>query len=268
MKTYLITGSSRGIGLAIAKKLAQAEKANIIIAAKTTEPHPKLEGTIFTAAEQVEKAGGRALPLQMDVRDEESIKSVIDQGVAKFGGLDGVILNASAIILGKTHEIGLKKFDLMHQVIVRGHYATVHHALPHLQKSKSPSVLGLCPPSQNASEKWMAPHLAYSLMKFGLSLMVRGWAGELRPLGIQVNALWPKTLIATAAVQNLLGGDAAIRRSRKPEIMADAAYWILQNRDQSGQFFYDEDVIKKLGQDPHGYALDPSQKPLADIYVD
>lgn len=268
MKTYLITGSSRGIGLAIAKTLAKEEKANIIVAAKTAEPHPKLEGTIYSAAEEIEKAGGKALPIQMDVRDEESIKSVIEQGVAKFGGLDGVILNASALLLGKTNEIPLKKFDLMHQVIVRGHYATVHHALPHLLKSKEASILGLCPPLQNTTEKWLSPFVAYSLMKFSLSLLIRGWAGEFRNQGIQVNGLWPKTFIATAAVQNILGGDGAIQRSRKPEIVGDAAYWILKNRNITGEHFYDEDIIKKMGRDPQSYALDPAQKPLDDIYID
>lgn len=268
MKTYLISGSSRGIGLAIAKKLASAEKANIIVAAKTTEPHPKMEGTIFTAAQEIEKAGGQALPLQMDVRDEESVKSVIQKGAAHFGGIDGLILNASAIILGKTHEVPLKRFDLMHQVIVRGHYAMVHHALPFLEKSKSPSILGLCPPLQNVTEKWLAPYVAYSVMKFSLSMMIRGWAGEFKDRGIQVNGLWPKALVATAAVQNVLGGEAMMKRSRKPEIVADTALWILQNRDLTGQHFYDEDVLKKMGKDPSVYSIDPAQKPVPDIYID
>lgn len=268
MKTYFITGSSRGIGLAIAKKLAQEEKANIIVAAKTTEPHPKLEGTIYTAAEEIQKAGGTALPLQVDMRDEEAIKAAIEQGVKKFGGIDGLILNASAIIPLPTPEIPLKKFDLMHQVIVRGHYALVHHALPHLEKSKLPAILGLCPPLHNATEKWLSPFVAYGVMKFGLSMMIRGWAGEFKQRGIQVNGLWPKTFIATAAVRNVLGGEAAIQKSRKPEIVADSAYWILQNRNLTGQHFYDEEIVQKMGKDPQSYAVDPSQKPMMDVYID
>ncbi len=268
MKTYLITGSSRGIGLAIAKKMAQKENANIIITGKTTEPHPRLEGTIYTAAEEVEKAGGRALPLVLDIRQEESVVSVIEKALSQFGSLNGLVLNASAIVLGKTSDVSLKKFDLMHHVIVRGHYALVHHALPYLKKSSHASILGLCPPFRNATDQWLEPYLPYALMKFGLSMMIKGWAAEFRDHNIQVNALWPKTLIATAAVQNLLGGEKAVKRARKPEILADAAQWILQNRDQSGQFFYDEEIMEKLGEDPQSYAVDLSQTPQADIFID
>ncbi len=264
-KTLFITGASRGIGLAIAEKAA-AEGANIIIASKTVDPHPKLEGTIHTAAESIKQKGGKALPLQVDVRQEDSIKNAIDQGAQKFGGIDIVVLNASAIILNKTPEITAKQFDLMHNVIVRGSYLTIHHALPYLKKSSSPKILGLCPPL-NLEEKWLAPYMPYSLCKFGLSLMIKGWAGEFRADKIPVNGLWPKTLIATAAVQNLLGGPEAIKKSRRPEIVANAAHWILTQHQDTGSLFLDEDIIVKMGQNPNDYAIDPTQKPAPDIYV-
>lgn len=264
-KTLFITGASRGIGLAIAEKAA-SEGANIIIAAKTSEPNPKLEGTIHSAAKSIESKGGKALALQVDVRDEASLKNAVDQGAQKFGGIDIVVLNASAIILNKTPEIGSKQFDLMHGVIVRGSYLTVHHSLPYLKKSSSPRILGLCPPMV-LEDKWLAPYLPYSLCKFGLSTLIKGWAAEFKNDSIPVNGLWPKTLIATAAVKNLLGGPEAIKKSRQPEIVADAAHWILTQNSTTGQLFYDEDVIRNMGKDPNSYAVDPSQKPLPDIYV-
>lgn len=266
-KTYFITGASRGIGLAIGKKLA-SEGANIVVAAKTVEPHPKLEGTIYTAAEEIKKIGGKVLALQLDVRDENAIQGAMEQAANHFGGIDGVVLNASSIYLTPTEKTESKRFDLMHGVIVRGHFFTVQKAIPFLKKSSQPAILALCPPLHTLSEKWLAPHLAYSLMKYSLSMMVTGWAGEFRKDNIQVNGLWPKTLVATAAVQNLLGGDGAIQRSRKPEIVADAAFEILKNREVSGKYFFDEDLILKIGKDPQSYALDPSQKPLPDIYID
>jgi citronellol/citronellal dehydrogenase len=266
-KTFFITGASRGIGLAIAKKLG-SEGARIVIAAKTAEAHPKLEGTIFTAAEEIKKAGGEALALQVDIRDEAAIQKAIDETVAKFGGIDGVILNASAIFPFTTDKIETKRFDLMHSVIVRGHFLTVQKALPHLKKSSSPMILALCPPLQNLHEKWLSPMVAYSIMKFSLSMMVKGWAGEFKKDKIQVNGLWPRTYIATAAVKNLLGGDDAIKRSRKPEIVSDAAHWLLSHPEITGEFFLDEDIMKKMGKDPQSYALDPSQKPMLDAYID
>ncbi len=265
-KTYFITGSSRGIGLEIGKKLA-SQGANIVVAAKTTEPHPKLEGTIFTAAEEIKKAGGQALPLHLDIRDENAIQSCMEKAAERFGGIDGVVLNASAIFLTPTDKTEAKRFDLMHQVIVRGHFFTVQKALPYLKKSNSPAILALCPPLQNLHEKWLAPYLAYSLMKFNLSLMVKGWAEEFKKDAIQVNGLWPRTLIATAAVQNLLGGDQSIRKSRRPEIVADAALEILKDPKVTGQYFLDEDIIRKIGKDPQSYAVDPTQQPITDIYV-
>ncbi len=264
-KTLFITGASRGIGLAIAKKAA-SQGANIIIAAKTTEPHPKLEGTIFTAAEEIQKAGGQALPLAVDIRDEESLKNAIDQGAQKFGGIDICVLNASSIFLTKTEDTTAKRFDLMHGVIVRGSFLTVQHCLPYLKKSAAAQILALCPPL-NTSEKWLAPHLPYSLAKFVLSMCVRGWAGEFKDAKISVNALWPKTLVATAAVRNLLGGEKAIQRSRKPEIVADAADWILRQKDLTGNHFFDEDIIRKMGGDPQTYMLDPAQQPIPDIFI-
>lgn len=264
-KTLFITGASRGIGLAIAEKAA-FEGANIIIASKTVDPHPKLEGTIHTAAESIRQKGGQALPLQVDVRDETSIKNAIDQGAQKFGGIDILVLNASAIILNKTPEVSAKHFDLMHNVIVRGSYLTVHHALACLKKSSAPRILGLCPP-MNLEEKWLAPYLPYSLCKFGLSILIKGWAGEFRNDKIAANGLWPKTLIATAAVQNLLGGPEAIKKSRRPEIVADAARWILTECKDTGSLFLDEDIIIKMGKNPNDYAIDPTQKPAPDIYV-
>jgi citronellol/citronellal dehydrogenase len=266
-KTYFITGASRGIGLAIGKKLA-SQGANVVVAAKTVEPHPKLEGTIFTAAEEIKKAGGQALALQLDVRDENAIQAAMEKAAGQFGGIDGVVLNASSIYLTPTAKVESKRFDLMHQVIVRGHFFTVQKALPFLKKSSQPSILALCPPLQNLHEKWLAPYLAYSIQKFSLSMMVKGWAEEFKKDQIQVNGLWPRTLIATAAVQNLLGGDESIKRSRKPEIVAEAAFAILSDRQKTGQFFTDEEIVRKLGMDPQSFAIDPSAQPIVDIYVE
>ncbi len=266
-KTYFITGASRGIGLAIGKKLA-SQGANIVVAAKTVEPHPKLEGTIHTAAEEIKKAGGKVLALQLDVRDENAIQVAMEQAASHFGGIDGVVLNASAIFLTPTDKTESKRFDLMNGVIVRGHFFTVQKALPFLRKSSQASILALCPPLHTLSEKWLAPHLAYSVMKYSLSMMVKGWAGEFKKENIQVNGLWPKALVATAAVQNLLGGADAIKRSRKPEIVSDAAFEILRNRELTGQYFFDEDLIYKMGKDPQSYSVDPTQKAIPDIYID
>ena len=225
-KTLFVTGASRGIGLAIALKCAR-DGANVAIVAKTAEAHPKLPGTIFTAAREIEEAGGKALPLQIDIRDEEAVKAAIDKTVAAFGGLDIVVNNASAISLTPSQATEMKRFDLMHQINTRGTFMVSKYAIPHLAKSTNPHILMLSPPL-DMKEKWFAPHTAYTMAKFGMSLVVLGLAGELRAAGIAVNALWPRTTIATAAVNNLLGGDALMRASRTPDILADAAYRIFQ----------------------------------------
>ena len=246
-KTLFITGASRGIGLAIGLRAAR-DGANIAIAAKTAEPHPKLEGTIFTAAEQIERAGGKALPLVVDVRDEEAVKDALDRTANTFGGLDIVVNNASAISLSNTPKTEMKRFDLMHQINTRGTYMVSKYAIPYLEKAENPHILMLSPPLDMA-EKWFAPHLAYTMAKFGMSLCVLGLAGELRSRGIAVNALWPRTTIATAAVQNLLGGDALMQASRTPEIVADAAHalFLKDARGITGRFLIDETFLAEEG---------------------
>jgi citronellol/citronellal dehydrogenase len=264
-KTIFITGGSRGIGLAIAQKAA-LEGANIIIAAKTVERHPKLDGTIFTAAESINKLGGKAFPVECDIRDELAIKHAVQKGADHFGGIDILLLNASSIFLTPTEKTEFKRWNLMHEVVLRGSFFTVQNCLPYLKKSKEPHILALCPPL-NIQPKWLAPYLAYSLAKFGLSLSVTGWAEEFKNQ-IPVNGLWPKTLIATAAVQNLLGGEAMIQKSRKPEIVAEAAHWILTQNSVSGQLYLDEDIIvNELKKDPNSFAVNPNEKPALDIYV-
>src|ERR1700722_15742275 len=223
-KTLFITGASRGIGLAIGLRAAR-DGANVAIAAKTAEPHPKLAGTIYTAAEDIERAGGKALPLIVDVRDEMMVKEAIDKTAARFGGIDIVVNNASAIQLTDTSHTDMKRFDLMHQINTRGTFVVSKWAIPYLEKAANPHILMMSPPL-DMKEKWFAPHTAYSMAKFGMSLVVLGLAGELREKGVAVNALWPRTVIATAAIQNLLGGEERMRQARKPEIMADAAYAI------------------------------------------
>src|SRR6202000_225081 len=220
-KTLFVTGASRGIGLAIALRPAR-DGANVAIAAKTAEPHPKLPGTIYTAADEIERAGGRALPLVVDVRDEAMVKEAIDATAARFGGLDIVGNNASDISLTPAGATNLKRYDLMQQINTRGTFVVSKWAIPHLQKAANPHILMISPPL-DMREKWVAPHTAYSMAKFGMSLVVLGLAGELRGK-VAVNALWPRTTIATAAIKNLLGGDAMMQRSRKPEIIAEAAY--------------------------------------------
>src|SRR5580698_7762970 len=215
-KTLFITGASRGIGLAIALRAAR-DGANIAIAAKTTEPHPKLAGTIYTAAEEIEQAGGKALPLVVDVRDEAMVRDALDKTAARFGGVDIVVNNASAIQLTPVADTDMKRFDLMHQINARGTFVVSKWAIPYLAKATNPHILMISPPL-DMKEKWFAPHTAYSMAKFGMSLVVLGLAGELRPQGMAVNALWPRTLIAPAAVKNLLGGGEMMRHGRKPEI--------------------------------------------------
>jgi len=267
-KTLFITGASRGIGLAIALRAAR-DGANIAIAAKTAEPHPKLTGTIYTAAEDIERAGGKALPLVVDVRDEVTVKEALDRTAAHFGGIDIVVNNASAIQLTPVTATDMKRFDLMHQINTRGTFVVSKWAIPHLEKAANPHILMISPPL-DMKEKWFAAHTAYTMAKFGMSLVVLGLAGELRGKGIAVNALWPRTIIATAAVQNLLGGDAMIRQSRKPEIMADAAYAIFAkpSSEFTGRFLIDDTFLAENDvSDFEGYRVDPAQKLASDFFV-
>ncbi|MFY1829455.1 SDR family oxidoreductase [Myxococcus fulvus] len=246
-KTLFITGASRGIGKAIALRAAR-DGANIIIAAKTTEPHPKLPGTIFTAAEEIEKAGGRALPIAVDIREEDQVVAAVAKAVETFGGLDVLVNNASAIHLTGTVDTPMKRYDLMHSINTRGTFVCSKACIPHLKNSKNPHILNNSPPL-NMEARWFAPHVAYTMAKFGMSMCVLGMAEELRDDGIAVNAIWPRTVIATAAVQNLLGGEDTIKGSRTPDIMADAAYAILTkpSRSFTGNFCIDEDVLRADG---------------------
>lgn len=241
-KTLFITGASRGIGLAIALRAAH-DGANIAIAAKTETPHPKLEGTIYTAAESVNKAGGRALPLAVDVRDEASVQSAIERTAAAFGGLDIVVNNASAISRTAVADTDMRRFDLMHQINTRGTFMVSKYAIPHLLKAENPHILMNSPPL-DMQEKWFAGSTGYSIAKFGMSLVVLGLAGELRGK-VAVNALWPRSTIATAAIKNLLGGERVMRMSRTPEIMADAAYAVLHKPAASftGHFLIDDTFL-------------------------
>jgi citronellol/citronellal dehydrogenase len=267
-KTLFITGASRGIGLAVALRAAR-DGANIAIAAKTETPHPRLPGTIHTAAAEIEAAGGRALALAVDIREEGAVKDAIERTAAQFGGIDIVVNNASAISLGKVADIDMRRFDLMHQINTRGTFMVSKYAIPHLAKAQNPHILMMSPPL-DMEEKWFAPHTAYTMAKFGMSMVVLGLAGELRPQGIAVNALWPRTTIATAAVKNLLGGEEIMRRSRRPDIVADAAYRIFAKpaRSFSGQFLIDDTFMAAEGvTDFEPYRVDP-QGPLApDFFV-
>jgi citronellol/citronellal dehydrogenase len=267
-KTLFITGASRGIGLAIALAAAR-EGANVAVAAKTEAPHPKLPGTIHTAAAEIEKAGGRALPLLVDVRDEASVTAAIERTIAAFGGLDIVVNNASAIQLTGTLETDMRRFDLMHQVNARGTFMVSKYAIPHLEKAANPHILMLSPPL-DLNEKWFAGHTAYSMAKYGMSLVVLGLAGELRSKGIAVNALWPRTTIATSAIKNLLGGDAIMRRSRTPDILADAACRIFAKPAKSftGHFLIDDTFLAAEGvTDFDRYRVDPSEPLAPDFFV-
>jgi citronellol/citronellal dehydrogenase len=267
-KTLFITGASRGIGLAIGLRAAR-DGANVAIAAKTAEPHPKLPGTIYTAAEEIERAGGKALPLVVDVRDEPTVKDAIDRTAAQFGGIDIVVNNASAISLTPATATDMKRYDLMQQINTRGTFVVSKWAIPHLQKAANPHILMISPPL-DVKEKWFAPHTAYTIAKFGMSLVVLGLAGELRGKGIAVNALWPRTVIATAAVNNLLGGEALMRQSRKPEIIADAAYAVFSrpSREFTGHFLIDDTFLAENGViDFDKYRTDPTQNLVADFFV-
>lgn len=268
-KTLLITGASRGIGLAIAKKCA-ADGANIVLLAKTDTPHPKLPGTLYTAASEVESAGGQALPIKTDIRFEDQVEAALQKAVETFGGIDICINNASAIALTGTLNTEMKRFDLMHQVNVRATFMVSKACLPFLKKSENPHILNNSPPL-SMNSKWFAGHTAYTLSKYGMSMCVLGMAEEFKAEGVAVNALWPQTPIATAAVQFALGGDAMIQRCRKDTIVADAAYWILNQKstEYSGHFFIDEAVLRQTGiTDFSSYAVDPTQELLQDFFID
>ncbi|HUI97227.1 MAG TPA: NAD(P)-dependent oxidoreductase [Xanthobacteraceae bacterium] len=267
-KTLFVTGASRGIGLAIALRAAR-DGANIAIAAKTDAPHPKLSGTIHTAAAEIAAAGGRALPLAVDVRDESAVKAAIETTAAHFGGLDIVVNNASAIALTSVAATDMRRFDLMHQINTRGSFMVSKYAIPFLARAANPHILMLSPPL-DMKEQWFAPHTAYSIAKFGMSLVVLGLAGELRPQGIAVNALWPRTTIATAAIKNLLGGDEVMRRSRVPEILADAAHALFEKpaRSFTGHFLIDDTFLAAEGvTDFARYRVDPGVPLQADFFV-
>jgi citronellol/citronellal dehydrogenase len=267
-KTLFITGASRGIGKAIALRAA-ADGANVVIAAKTTEPHPKLPGTIHTAAQEVEAAGGQALAVQCDIRDEDQVQSAVAQAVERFGGIDVLINNASAINLTNTLETPPKRFDLMWGVNARGTFLCSQACIPHLEKAANPHILTLSPPL-NLNPKWFKNHVAYTISKYGMSLCVLGMAEEFKNRGIAVNALWPRTVIATAALA-MLGGAVPTERCRTPEIMADAAHLILtkDSRSATGNFFLDEDVLRADGvTDFEKYAVEPGQKLMTDLFLD
>jgi citronellol/citronellal dehydrogenase len=267
-KTLFITGASRGIGLAIALRAAR-DGANIAIAAKTTEPHPRLEGTIFTAAAEIEAAGGKALPVACDIRLEEQVQAAVAKTVETFGGIDICVNNASAISLTPSTDTDMKRYDLMHGINARGTFLVSKTCIPHLKKAPNPHILMLSPPL-DMDVKWFAPHVAYSMAKFNMSIIALGLSGELKGAGIAVNTLWPRTTIATAAVKNLLGGDALMRRSRTPEIMGDAAHLIL-TRDAktfTGRFCIDDTLLYEHGvKDFEKYRVDKSLELAPDFFV-
>ena len=267
-KTLFVSGASRGIGLAIAKRAAQ-DGANIILAAKTAEEHPKLPGTIYTAADEVMESGGQALPIICDIRDEEQVRQAINSGVQEFGGIDICINNASAIQLTNTLQTDMKRYDLMHQINSRGTFLVSKACLPHLLKSDNPHILNLSPPL-DMNPKWFGPHVAYTMAKYGMSLCVLGMAEEFKEQGVAVNALWPRTAIATAAIKNALGGDAIMSISRFPEIMGDAAYTILTkpSKEFTGNFCIDDTVLADNGvTDFSVYAEVPFDQLAPDFFV-
>ena len=267
-KTAIITGATRGIGKAIALRLAK-EGANIVIAAKSVEENPKLGGTIFTAAAEIDAAGGKALAIQCDIRFEEQIQNVVDKTAERFGGIDILINNASAISLTPTEKTEPKRFDLMHDINVRGTFMMTKACIPYLRKSANPHILTLSPPV-SLDPKWFANHVAYTLTKFNMSMMTIGWAAEFKKDKIAANALWPRTTIDTAAVRNLLGGEMLANMSRTPEILADAAYYILRqpSADCTGNLFIDEQVLAKEGiTDLEKYSVVPGAKLYTDLFV-
>jgi len=246
-KTIFITGASRGIGKAIGLRAAR-DGANIVVAAKTAEPHPKLDGTVFTAVHEMLAAGGKGLACITDIRIEEQVQAAVDLAVETFGGIDILINNASAIDLSGTMDVPMKRYDLMHNINTRGTFLVSKLCLPHLLRASNPHILNIAPPL-DMSPVWFSRHAAYTMAKFGMSMCVLGMAEEFRQQGVAVNALWPRTTIATAAIKNLLGGEQAMRCSRKPEIMADAAHAILvrNSRECTGNFFIDDDVLHSIG---------------------
>jgi citronellol/citronellal dehydrogenase len=267
-RTLFITGASRGIGLAIALRAAR-DGANIAIAAKTAEPHAKLEGTIYTAAKEIEAAGGKALPIACDIRFEDQVEAAVGRTVATFGRLDICVNNASAISLTSAAATDMKRYDLMHGINARGTFLVSKTCIPHLRKGTNPHILMISPPL-DMDRKWFAPHVAYSMAKFNMSIVALGLSGELAGDGIAVNALWPRTTIATAAVRNLLGGDALIRRSRTPEIMGDAAHLILTQDSKSftGRFCIDDTLLYEQGvRDFEKYRVDKSMDLAPDFFV-
>ncbi len=267
-KTLFVSGASRGIGLAIAKRAAQ-DGANIILAAKTAEPHPKLPGTIYTAADEIIEAGGKALPVVCDIRDEENVRNAVNKGAEEFGGIDICINNASAIQLTGTLQTDMKRYDLMNQINARGTFLVSKVCLPHLIKSDNPHILNLSPPL-DMDPKWFGPHVAYTIAKFGMSLCVLGMAEEFKEEGVAVNALWPRTAIATAAIRNALGGDEVMNISRTPEIMGDAAYVILtkNSKEFTGNFCIDDNLLAENGvTDFSQYAEVPFDQLAPDFFV-
>jgi len=267
-KTLFITGASRGVGKSIALRAA-ADGANIVIAAKSVRSRERLPGTIYSAAEEIEAAGGRAMPVQTDIRDEEQIRQAVEKGVEAFGGIDILVNNASAISLTGTLETPLKRFDLMFWVNVRGTFACSQVCLPYLKTSANPHILNLSPPL-NMNPRWFRDHVAYTMAKYGMSMCVLGMAEEFRPEGIAVNALWPRTVIATAALA-MLGGAVKPEQCRKPEILADAAHAILtrDSRDCTGNFFIDDEVLAEEGiTDLTRYAVQPGAPLFPDLFLD
>jgi citronellol/citronellal dehydrogenase len=268
-KTLFISGASRGIGLAIALRAAR-DGANVALIAKTAEPHPKLEGTVYTAAEQIEEAGGKALPIVGDIRDEAQVESAVAQAVERFGGIDVCVNNASAINLARPEDLELKRYDLMQDINVRGTFAVSRACTPHLRKASNPHILTLSPPI-SLEPRWLAPHVGYTIAKYGMTLCALGFAQDLAEDGVASNTLWPRTLIATAAVQNLLGGDEAMHRSRKPELYADAAYSVITkpSREYTGKSLLCEDVLAEEGvTDMDQYSYVAGAEPQVDLFVD
>jgi citronellol/citronellal dehydrogenase len=269
-KTMIVSGGSRGIGLAIALRLAR-EGANIALLAKTAEPHPKLPGTIYTAAEEIEAAGGKALPIVGDVREDASVEAAVAQTVAEFGGIDICLNNASAIDLRPTTAIEMKRYDLMQDINCRGTFLLSKHCIAHLGEAENPHILTLSPPI-NLNPRWAGGNLAYTIAKYGMSLCTLGLAEELKGDGIAANSLWPRTIVATAAVQNLLGGDEAMARSRKPEMMAEAAAAIVArpSREATGNFYIDDEVLREEGVEDfseYGYGGEEADLQL-DVFLD
>ena len=268
-RTILMSGGSRGIGLAIAVRAAR-DGARVALIAKTVEPHPKLPGTIYTAAEEIEAAGGEALPIVGDIRDAEAVETAVAQTVERFGGIDIVVNNASAINLAPMRDLPVKRFDLMQQINSRGTFVVTRAALPHLRESSHAHVLTLSPPL-SADPRWLAGHSAYTLSKMGMTMITLGLAADEADAGIGANCLWPRTIIATAAVQNLLGGDEAMRRARTPEIVADAAHAVLVRdpRSCTGNAFIDDEVLAEAGiTDLDRYAAAEDTDLSLDIFVD